>query len=130
MSEIEGIGFTVTGHEEDYFQMVDPEVDKGECPDGIYIGMVGLLRKAGVEALSWSDEFAFQTFMDAPENINDINDWVNKKREQVAAWRKDNGREWPRLHRVKITVEVEEVEESVSEAYWARHHAWRERLGD
>lgn len=96
MKIIEGIGFGVSGHEEDYFSFIDPERD---C-----LSMSGLLPETVNPYL----------------NMSIITEHDEKQYDDTTLkdWRKKSGKQFPTLYKLKITTECEPLSEAESVAYW------------
>lgn len=97
--ELELIGVPVSGPEDDYLFTTE---DKG--PNSL-LSMTGLLKQAGAQRITWQEACAFET--SNPGHFT-------RYREDYL---KLNGRV-PRVYKVKIKVEVEELSEEDSQAFW------------
>ena len=95
--EAEAMGFPVVGPEEDYFH--------GTKPMEVF-GISDLFRGAGCEAIAWQTASAFGF----PGEKN----WDKR----ASDYRKETGRKFPPLFKVKITIEAEKVPDSESDGYW------------
>ena len=94
---VETIGLPVVGPEEDYFRGTN-------CMESY--GMSSILRPAGCEEIGWATVTSFEYPGD------------HRWEEYVEAYRRETGRQFPPLYRVKITVEAEQVPEEESDRYW------------
>jgi hypothetical protein len=100
--EVETTGFPIVGPEEDYFSGTKPM----ECH-----GISSLLRGAGCEAIEWQVASAF--------GYPGEKTWAK----YVSDYRKQTGRKFPPLFKVKITIEAEQVPDSESNKYWEEMQA-------
>jgi hypothetical protein len=97
--ELELIGVPVGGPEEDYLL-----TSEEQGPNSL-LSMTGLLSQAGARRITWQEATAFET----PDS------------EHFAVY-KNNYLEYhgrvPRVYKIKLTVEVEELSEEESQKFW------------
>lgn len=106
---IKGIGHAYSGEEENVLVV-----------DGKYHGIANLLEMADAEVLYWMTASAFEL-----EHCKErFSDWKSYRTE----YRAEEGREYPRAYRVKVSLELEELPEEEAVAYWkGRQHAHQEQ---
>lgn len=107
--EKEIIGIPVSGWETSHISTVKE--------DSHYFGyenITSLMKEAGVPPL---DERVFTSF----ETLNYISDFralEESKKESLKKFKEQTGRNFPRFHKIKISIETEELSEKESDEIW------------
>lgn len=120
--EIQGTATPHSGPDEDFL-----DFDIVEYPGHAdLVGVTGLLDRSrpGVGYPDW-------TVYDGAEEETtegECFDWFKK---EMAEWRKESGKTWPPVFRVKISIESEALNDVELEAYWkAKQEVFRARHDD
>lgn len=100
--EIEVRGVPVSGYEENYLSV----------PGGDSLGMCGLLRRGGAESIDDSAHSAFGYLHDHDPGQREF--WGP----YIAEYRRESGRDFPPLYRIRFAVEVEKLPDAESDAFW------------
>lgn len=103
---IEGDGVAIYGNESDEY------LDLDDCEP---MGIAELFEKVGGES--------------APESICHLFRYADLHEERLQAYRAETGRQFPKAYRVKISVELEELPDDETEAFWKRRQRKKENTG-
>jgi len=105
---VEGACTPVSGYEEDYLVFFSQDQDEN-------VGCCDLMERAGVELL---DHSALQAFryekVDEAERFDGNLMWAEAREE----YRKETGRQYPPLYRVRIEVKAERIPDDEAEKIW------------
>lgn len=103
-----GIGVPVSGYEEDYLDLLDHEFGDH------HLGLCGLLRLAGADSIDWSHVTAFEHALYPEPDKYGMSMWTDDREE----FRQQTGRKFPKLYRVCVKVQIEEVPDEEAEKLW------------
>lgn len=107
---VEGIGVAIYGEEENYLYLEEKDS----------VAVSDLFEKAGAETVYSHLEHAF--------DCQDVS-WKDEEfggrsiTKTVAEYRAQSGRHYPPVYRVKLTIELEEIPEEESNAFWERRRS-------
>lgn len=87
--------------------------------DGNQVSVVSIASDLGAEVPDWSEVTAFEATRadpDDPDGAESIAYWS----EHIAEYRERTGREFPKAYRLRVTVEVGELSDDETRAYWTK----------
>lgn len=103
IKDLELIGVPVHGPEDDYLLTTD------ELGPNSLLSITGLLKQAGAERITWQEATAFEM----PDSEHYSEHFATYKNNYLEY----HGRV-PRVYKIKINVEVEELSEEESQKFW------------
>lgn len=106
---IEGIGVAVSSPDGDWIEFDDHEQANS---------ISAALEAAGAETVDSHLEHALRT-IGGKHYDNTLYSRSNKQ--DVEHYRAESGRQYPRVYRIKVVAEVEELPDDECEAFWVRH---------
>ena len=102
----------------------DQEGDRVELGED-YVWMSRLAERAGIEVV---ETYAASCFAE-PDMVVDRGDpgldayLLDRQREVRAEYRAESGREFPRVYRMRLVIEAEELSDDEAAAYWRERQA-------